>query len=374
MQVPLADLHAQYLSIKQEIDDAVAGVIGRSQFILGDAVTAFERDFARHHHVRHCVAVGSGTDALHAALWAAGVGAGDGVITTPFTFAATAEAIALTGARPVFVDIEPDCFTMDAAKLAARLEEGPDSLKAVIPVHLYGQAANMGEIVQISGAAGLRIIEDACQAHAARLGGTFVGGWGESAAFSFYPGKNLGAWGEAGAVVTNDDEVAALLRRIRDHGQAGKYVHAMIGHNYRMDGLQGAVLGVKLRYLDTWTERRRALASHYHESLRDTGDLVLPAERNGAFHVYHLFVVRSGARSRLQAYLAEKGIGTAVAYPVPLHLQEAYSYLGYRKGSFPESERASEECLSLPVYAEMSDAQAAYVVDNVRAFYRDHWK
>ena len=370
MKIPLADLHTQYLSIKPEIDAAIQRVIDNSQFILGKAVTDFEAAFAAAHGVKHCIAVGSGTDAIHVALWALGVGHGDAVVTTPFTFIATVEAISLLGAKPIFVDIDPQTFNMDTKRLEACLNDSKaKNIKAIMPIHLYGQAAAMHEIKRIADEHGIPIVEDACQAHLARIGGTCVGNFGVAAGFSFYPGKNLGAFGEAGAVVTNDDALATKMRQLRDHGQIEKYKHAFWGHNYRMDGIQGAVLGVKLNHLDTWTKRRRSVAALYRELLKGVSDLVLPFELEDAFHVYHLFVVRTKKRSQLQEYLSSHGVSTAIAYPIPLHLQEAYRDLGYKKGDFPVSERAAAECLALPMYAELIDNQVWFVGAKVREFF-----
>ena len=372
MKVPLADLHAQYLTIKEEIDTSIRSVIESSQYILGSAVHDFEASFALAHGVKHCVAVGSGTDALHLALWAMEIGQGHGVITTPFTFIATIEAISLSGAQTIFVDIDPRTFTMDPERLSSLLQGSPRhrSIKAIIPVHLYGQAAAMDEINEIAGAHRLGIIEDACQAHLSLYDGKCVGNFGASACFSFYPGKNLGAYGEAGAVVTNDDQIALKVRRLRDHGQVEKYKHQLLGHNYRMDGIQGAVLGVKLRHLDQWTARRRAIARMYRTLLSGAGDLVLPFESPKAHHVYHLFVVRTKSRPALQQYLSEKSIATGIAYPIPLHFQEACRHLGYSEGDFPASEAAAQECLSLPLYPEMSDDQVEFVASSVRSFFK----
>ncbi len=368
MNVPLADLHAQYLSIKDEIDAAIQGVISSSQFILGRYVSSFESAFAQAHEARHCIAVGSGTDALHVALWALDLHPGDRVLTSPFTFIATVEAILLAGAQPVFADIDPRSFTLSPEALEEALRRAP--VKAVIPVHLYGQAAYAEAIAGIARNHGASVIEDAAQAHLAKEHGRPVGSFGEAACFSFYPGKNLGAYGEAGAVITNSDALAARIRLLRDHGQAAKYRHEMWGHNYRMDGLQGAVLGVKLRHLPAWTERRREIAEHYRRRLGNIAGLLLPEEIPTCYHVYHLFVVRTAERDNLQQFLAGRGVSTGVAYPVPLHLQPAFRSLGYVAGDLPVSEMVGRECLSLPLYAEMSDAQVEYVCDAVREFFR----
>jgi dTDP-4-amino-4,6-dideoxygalactose transaminase len=377
MRVPLADLHAQYLSIKPEIDVAIRGVIESSQFILGKAVEDFEKRFADAHAVKHCVGVGSGTDALHAALWALGIGRGDAVVTVPFTFIATVEAISLTGATPVFVDIEPATYTMDPRQLDELLRNLAGSrwidgsiVKAIIPVHLYGHPAQMNELKSISRTYGLRVIEDACQAHLAQYDNTFAGNFGDVACFSFYPGKNLGAFGEAGAVTTNDDSLAQTIRQVRDHGQTEKYKHAFWGHNYRMDGIQGAVLDVKLRHLQAWTSRKRAIATLYRSQLSSLDGLTLPIESSAACHVFHQFVVRTSKRAALQSWLAEREIATARHYPIPLHLQDACHGLGYTKGNFPVSEAVASECLSLPIYPEMTDDQIEHVITSVRAFFQ----
>jgi len=371
MKVPMADLHAQYLSIKAEIDKAISEVVETSQFILGKSVTDFEKAFALAHQVKNCIAVGSGTDALHASLWALGVGKGDFVITTPYTFIATVEAITITGAEVLFVDINPDTYTLDPEKFQEIMASNKNKkIKAVIPVHLYGHPADMDQINEIASRYGIAVIEDACQSHLAKYKEKFVGNFGITACFSFYPGKNLGAYGEAGGILTNDENLAQKLRKLRDHGQSEKYKHDFCGHNYRMDGIQGAVLGVKLRYLGRWTARRREIARRYKEHLTGVGDLVMPFEDQNAFHVYHLFVVRTKERSELQNYLSEKGIGTALHYPIPIHFQKAYQYLGHKKGDFPVSEISAEECLSLPIYAEMSDDQVDYVIENIRSFFK----
>ncbi len=370
MKVPLADLHAQYLSIKDEIDSAIHRVIDSSQFILGQAVSDFESAFAREHEMPHCVAVGSGTDALHVALWAAGIRQGDTVITTPFTFIATVEAILLLGAKPLFVDISPDTFTLDPGQLERTMTGR--QIGGILPVHLYGQAASAQTIHDLAARAGIRVVEDACQSHLAQCGGKYVGHFGLAACFSFYPGKNLGGYGEGGAVLTNDPALSEKIRMLRDHGQSGKYRHDFWGHNYRMDGIQGAVLGVKLKYLRKWTDRRRAIASFYKKELAHTGDIILPAEARDVYHVFHLFVLRTKKRDHLQAYLNDRGVMTSIAYPVPLHLQPAFSFLGHRRGDFPVSEQVAGECLSLPIHAEMSDEQAGYVVAVIKEFFKNN--
>ena len=371
MKVPLADLKAQYQTIKPEIDAAIQNVIENTQFILGKAVTDFEQAFAQVHQTKHCIAVGSGTDALHAALWAIGVGEGDAVVTSPFTFIATVEAISLTGAQPLFVDIDPRTYTMDPAGLEKLLKSSNSKkIKAVIPVHLYGQPADMETIGKFSEKYNFAIIEDAAQSHLAKFDGKFGGNFGKAACFSFYPGKNLGAYGEAGGILTNDDALALKLRRLRDHGQSEKYKHEFWGHNYRMDGIQGAVLGVKLKYLNQWTSKRRQIAAKYKQQFDGISDLVVPFESPKAFHVYHQFVLLTKKRSAFQEYLTEKGIATALHYPIPIHFQEAYRHLDYKPGDFPVSEACAEECISSPAHPEMCDEMVEYVIESVRRFYK----
>jgi dTDP-4-amino-4,6-dideoxygalactose transaminase len=368
MKIPFADLPGQYRELKPSIDGAIRAVLETGAYIQGEPVRAFEAGFASAHRCGHCVAVGSGTDALHLALWASGVGKGDVVITVPYTFIATVEAVLLTGARPVFVDIDPLTYTMDPSRVQQALADNPGA-KAVLPVHLYGQPADMVRISPVAADAGAAVIEDAAQAHLARIGETFVGNFGRAATFSFYPAKNLGAFGEAGAVTTNDAELAAMMRRLRDHGQEEKYRHSHWGHNYRMDSIQGAVLGAKLRRLEAWTARRRELAALYDTELANVGDLRTPAVRAGSTHVYHLYVLRTARRDELQRFLTENGIATALHYPVPLHLQEGLRFLSYRQGDFPESEAASKECIAIPLYPELTQPLVEYLLSTIRRFF-----
>jgi len=345
---------------------AIESILQSSQFIQGKAVADFEKPFASLHGMKHCVGLGSGTDALHILLSALGIGREDEVVTVSHTFIATAETISLTGAKPVFIDIDPETYTLDPPKLESVITK---KTRAIIPVHLYGHPAAMDGIMEIARRRQIPVIEDACQAHLAEYAGKFVGHFGVAAAFSFYPGKNLGAYGEAGGVTTNDDALAAKLRVLRNHGQERKYHHVTWGHNYRMDNLQGAVLGVKLPHLVEWTAARRRHAASYNEQLRGVGDLVLPVEGKGAKHVYHLYVIQSQHRDRLRTHLSAKGIGTGLHYPVPLHLQQAYKDLGYRKDDFPVTERIAERGLSLPMYAELKDEQIQYVTTAIKEFF-----
>jgi dTDP-4-amino-4,6-dideoxygalactose transaminase len=360
--IPYLDLRAQYQSIKPEVDAAIARVLESAQFVLGDAVAGFERAFADYCGAGEAIGVNSGTSALHLALLAAGVGPGDEVITVPFTFVATVSAIGYAGARAVLVDIEPDYYTMDPAKLEKAITP---RTKAIIPVHLYGQPADMDPILSIARKHGLTVIEDAAQAHGAKYHGRPCGSMGEVGCFSFYPGKNLGAYGEGGAVVTNNRELARRIRTLRSWGEEKRYEHTVKGFNYRMDGIQGAVLGVKLRHLEAWTEARRSRAAVYRQVLADV-PVPLPVERPGARHVYHVFAVRVSQREMWRERLAAAGVQTGVHYPIPVHLQPAHLDLGYRRGDFPVSEAAADEVLSLPLYPELTDAQIEIVAAAVR--------
>jgi dTDP-4-amino-4,6-dideoxygalactose transaminase len=366
MQVPFLDLKTQYKAIAGEIDSAVREVLESAAFSGGPFVERFEEEFAQFCGCRHAIGVGNGTDALWFSLLALGVGIGDEVITVPNTFIATAEAISFCGARPVFVDVEERNFTMDPALLEAAITP---RTRGIIPVHLFGQTAEMDPILEIARQHGLFVIEDACQAHGARYKGKPAGSMGDAGCFSFYPGKNLGAYGEAGAVVTNNSDLATALKMLRDHGQSRKYHHDMIGWNGRMDGMQGAVLSVKLRYLPSFNEARRENAALYSELLGDLAVIVLPLEMEYACHVYHLYVIRVGKRDALMKALTEQGIGCGIHYPVPVHLQEAYRFLGYGQGNFPVAEACAGEIVSLPMFPELSNEQLHYVVDVLRRFY-----
>ena len=363
IKVPYLDLKAQYRSIKPEIDAAIARVLESGQFVLGAEVAEFEREFAAYCGTTECIALNSGTSALHLALLAAGVGPGDEVITVPFTFVACVAAVCYTGARPVLVDIDPRSFTLNPAAIEAVITP---RTKAIMPVHLYGQPADMDPIMEIARRHGLVVIEDAAQAHGAKYKGRPVGSIGDMACFSFYPGKNLGAYGEGGAVTTSHAEYAQTIRMLRDWGQDRKYHHILRGFNYRMEAFQGAILRVKLRHLPQWTEARRTIVGKYNQLLADSG-VETPKEMPWARHVYHVYTVRSDDRDVLQQALQAAGIQTSIHYPVPAHLQPAYADLGYARGSLPQSERASAEVLSLPLYPEMTDAQLEAVSRVVQA-------
>ncbi|HKA50688.1 MAG TPA: DegT/DnrJ/EryC1/StrS family aminotransferase [Candidatus Dormibacteraeota bacterium] len=348
MTLPLVDLQAQYRTIDNEVMAAVDRVLKSGQFVLGPETDAFEHELASHSQAAHAVGTSSGTSALHLALLAAGVGPGDEVITVPFTFVATVAAIEYAGARPVLVDIAADSFTMNPALVEAAITP---RTRAIVPVHLYGQPADMSPLLEIASRHGLKLIEDACQAHGAEHEGRRVGALGDAGCFSFYPGKNLGAYGEGGAVVTNDAELARTVRTLRHWGQVSRYVHELKGFNYRLHELQAAILRVKLRHLDDWTEGRRAHARRYDQLL--AGVVRTPVELPYARHVYHVYVIRSDERESLARALEAEGIHTGVHYPVPVHLQPAWADLGYAPGSFPVSEQAAREVLSLPMYPEL---------------------
>jgi dTDP-4-amino-4,6-dideoxygalactose transaminase len=362
--VPFLDLKAQYRQLEAEILPALRQVCENCTFTLGPTVKAFEERFARYCAARHCVAVNSGTSALHLALRCLDIGPGDEVITVPMTFVATVWAISYVGATPVFVDVDPATRTMDPARLKAAITP---RTRAILPVHLYGQPANMDRILQVAEKHRLPVVEDAAQAHGARCRGRRVGGLGRMGCFSFYPGKNLGAYGEAGALVTDDPELADRARALRDHGQRQKHRHEAIGYNYRMSGFQGAVLDVKLKYLDEWNAARRAHAQRYLAGLAGLPQVGLPVLDDELESVFHLFVIEVDDRDRIAARLKTEGIDTGLHYPVPVHLQPAYHALGLPPGSFPVSERLARRCLSLPLFPELSDEQIDYVCTRLRA-------
>jgi dTDP-4-amino-4,6-dideoxygalactose transaminase len=360
--IPLVDLRAQYLGIKTDIDAAIARVFDTGQFVLGEEVEAFEREFAQYSGATEGIAVNSGTSALHLALLAAGVTAGDEVITVPFTFVATVAAIGYIGARAVFVDVDPATYTMDPAQLEAAITS---RTKAIVPVHLYGQPADMDPILEIAARHNVAVIEDACQAHGAAYKGRPVGSLGDAACFSFYPGKNLGAYGEGGMVVTRNPAIARDVRMRRDWGAEKKYHHVMRGFNYRMEGLQGSILRVKLRHLEEWTEARRTHAREYRTLLEGSG-FAPPVEAPYARHVYHVYAVRTTDRVAVQRTLQSHGIATGIHYPIPVHLQTGYADLGYKAGDFPVSEQAANEVLSLPMYPELSHTEIEAVTAAIR--------
>ena len=363
INVPMVDLKAQYQQIKDEVQAALTGVMESSSFILGKAVEDFEAAFAAHHSAKHCVATSSGTSALHTALLAMGIGPGDEVIVPVNTFIATAAAVAYCSAKPVFVDMSETDFCLDPAKARAAVTK---RTKAIIPVHLYGQPAEMDEILAIARERGLKVLEDCAQAHDAQYKGRMVGTFGAAGAFSFYPGKNLGAYGEGGAVVTNDDELAAKVRMLRNHGSSKRYHHDILGYNYRMHGFQGAVLGVKLKYLKGWTDGRRAAAAMYRKALAGL-PLALPVDKPHVRHVYHQFVVRVKDRQRVGEAMWADGVDYGIHYPIPLHLTGAFANLGYKKGDFPVAEAGADEILSLPMFPELTEQTVATVAATMKA-------
>ncbi|MFC1677246.1 DegT/DnrJ/EryC1/StrS family aminotransferase [Planctomycetota bacterium] len=363
MKVPFLDLKAQYETIKDEIAAGLQAVMDKTAFAGGPFVAKFEEEFASYCNTKLAVGVGSGTEALWLALLGLGVGQGDEVITTANTFIATAEAISYCGAKPVFVDIDEKTFNMDSELVEAAITE---KTKAIIPVHLYGQMADMDEIMKIAKAHKLFVIEDACQAHGGEYKGQRAGSIGDAGCFSFYPGKNLGAYGEAGAVVTNDQGLADRMKMLRDHGQREKYYHSKVGWNGRMDGIQGAVLSVKLKCLDKWNDGRRKNAELYRSLLEGVDAVATPVEADYARHVYHIYSVRVKNRKQFMDALAKDGVACGIHYPVPLHLQEAYGSLGYKKGDFPVTEKCSEEIVSLPMFAELTCEQIEYVVEKIK--------
>jgi dTDP-4-amino-4,6-dideoxygalactose transaminase len=368
--VPMSDLKAQYETIREDVNRAVLDVMAGGSYVLGPSVERFEDAFGETVGATHCVGVNSGTSALHLAMICAGVGAGDEVITVPLTFIGTAWGISYVGAKPVFVDVDPATCTMDAKQVEQRITS---RTRAIVPVHLYGQPADMNPLLEVARRHGIPVIEDAAQAHGATYYGKSAGAIGSCGCFSFYPGKNLGAYGEAGAIVTNDDCADTLFRSLRDHAQRQRFHHDQLGFNYRMDAIQAAVLTVKLKHLAKWNEARRRLAQRYLQLLAGL-PLKLPVEAPGRVHAWHLFVVRHPQRTRIRKELLEHGVQTGLHYPIPLHLQEAYAQLGGRNGDFPVAEEIAAECLSLPLFAEMTFEQQDAVVECLQRSLNEAWK
>jgi dTDP-4-amino-4,6-dideoxygalactose transaminase len=368
-EIPLVDLKAQYRTIREEVRAAIDDVLEGMQLTLGPNVQAFDKEFAAFCGVKHAIGVGSGTDALQLAIRALGISAGDEVITVSHTFFATVEAILYSGARPILVDVDEKTFNID---VAAAVQAITPRTKAIMPVHLYGRTADMKPLLALAKDKGLQIIEDACQAHGALVDtGAKAGASGRVSAFSFYCSKNLGAYGEAGSITTNDDALATELRSLREHGQSTRYYHPVIGYNARLDEIQAAVLRIKLRKLPEWNVRRIAIARRYNDGLAGSG-VIVPEIPEGGRHVFYCYVVRvpGGKRDALRQYLSDRGIGTGVHYPVPIHLQEASAFLGYRQGDFPVTERLAAEVVSLPMYAELTDSQVDTVAGAVTEFMR----
>lgn len=367
MKVNFVDLKAQYKTIKKEIDAAIKDVIDNTAFIMGERVHRFEDNFAKSHEVKYCLGTSSGTDSLHLALWALGIGQGDEVIVPVNTFFATAEAVSIAGATPVFVDNDPVSYNIDLAKIEEKVNQ---NTKAIIPVHLYGQAADMDPILAIAKKHNLYVVEDCAQSHLETYKGKSIGSIGDIGCFSFYAGKNLGAYGEGGAVTSNNVDLYNKMALIRDHGSSKRYHHDVIGHNYRLEAIQAAVLNVKLQYLEKWNEMRRKNASLYNEKLASINQVVTPVISDFGKHVFHLYVVRAENRDALQKYLSENNIYTGLHYPVPLHMQKAYDDLDYKAGDFPVAESYADQIISLPMYPELKEEEIQYVCDTISSFYR----
>jgi dTDP-4-amino-4,6-dideoxygalactose transaminase len=368
MKIPMLDLSEQYQGLRDEMIAALDQVMTSSRFILGDNVKKLESDVAEYSNVKFGIGVGNGSDAIHISLQGVGVQAGDEVITTPFTFFATGGAIARTGATPVYVDIDPETFNIDPSKIEAAITE---KTKAIIPVHLYGQMADMEEIKRIADKHNLKVIEDAAQAIGAKQNGKNVGELGTTAAYSFFPTKNLGAYGDAGMIVTDDEEVAENCRVIRVHGSKPKYYHHVLGYNSRLDELQAAILNVKFPHLDNWSEQRRKHAAYYTELLNEKlpGKVVTPIEKEGNYHVFHQYTIRVEKRDELQAFLKENDVASMIYYPLPLHVQPVFKDLGYKEGDLPVSEKAAKEVISLPMFPELKREQQEYVVEKIVEFF-----
>ena len=372
MKVPLLDLQAQYRPLRDEILAAMTRVVDSQRFIMGPEIDALERELERQLAIRHAIAVSSGTDAVLLALMTLGIGPGDEVVTTPYSFFATAGAVVRVGARPVFVDIEPDTYNIDPAAVPAAVTP---RTKAIMPVHLYGQSAELDPIVELAAGRGIPIIEDAAQAIGATYKSRPLGGIGALGCFSFFPSKNLGAFGDAGLVTTNDDALADRARLLRTHGMRPRYYHHLVGGNFRMDALQAAILRVKAPHLPAWTEGRRANAARYRVLFSAAGldgAIGLPHDAPDRFHIYNQFVIRLPERDALKAHLDAEGIGNEIYYPVPFHLQPCFADLGYRPGAFPHAERAAHESLAIPIYGELTLAQQETVVSAIAAFVRQN--
>lgn len=368
MKVPFVDLKAQYLNHKQEIDQAIANVINDTAFIGGKYVEEFEQNYAKEYGFKHVVGVGNGTDALFIAMKALGIGPGDEVITVCNTWISTSETISLTGARPVFVDIEPDFYDINADQIEQKIT---DRTRAIIPVHLYGQPANIEKVLEIARKYGLYVIEDCAQAHFAKFGNKYVGTFGDIATFSFYPGKNLGAYGDAGAVATNNEELAIKMRMFSRHGALKKHHHLMEGINSRLDGLQAAILNVKLKYIHQWNKQRLEHALYYNKLFQQlVPQVVTPKIRPDSTHIFHLYVIRTPRRDELKQYLAENGIATAIHYPKILPMQPAYEYLKHTPDDFPVGYNYQSQILSLPMYPELTKEQIEYVVETISKFFK----
>ncbi|MEE9552886.1 MAG: DegT/DnrJ/EryC1/StrS family aminotransferase [candidate division Zixibacteria bacterium] len=367
MKVPLLDLSRQYKSIKDEINEAIQNVLDHGMFIMGPEVKELEPELAEYCGAKHGIGVASGTDALLLSLRALGVGPGDEVITSTFTFFATAGVISRLGAKPVFADIDPKTFNIDVEKIESSIT---DKTKAIIPVHLYGQIAEMDEICKLADDRGIPVIEDAAQAIGAKYKNRKAGSFGRTACYSFFPSKNLGAYGDGGFICANDDDLADLLRRLRVHGAKPKYFHSIVGYNSRLDTIQAAVLRIKLKYLPSWHEARRAKAAVYNEMLNDLKQIKTPYVQDYNYHIYHQYTLIVENREGLKAFLKQREIGLDTYYPLPLHLQECYAELGYKKGDIPIAENLAEKVISLPIFPELTELEQEYVVDSIKEFYK----
>jgi len=366
MNIPFLSFQIGNQQIKREMLVAFETVFDEACYIMGKRLTAFEKEYSAFNNVQHTIGISNGLDALHIALEALGVGEGDEVIVPSHTYIATVLAVSYVGATPVFVEPDPHTYNIDVSKIEASITS---RTKAIIPVHLYGQSCNMEAIERLAAIHKLFIVEDNAQAHGATWNKKITGSWGHINATSFYPGKNLGALGDAGAITTNDEELAAKASMLRNYGSVKKYHHEVIGYNQRLDELQAAFLSIKLKYLEEWTKQRQAIAAQYYELLQGVGDLILPLVAPEATHVYHLFVIRTSKRDSLQTYLQQNGISTLIHYPIPVHLQGAYQSLGYKNGSFPLAEMIASTCLSLPIWPGMSNIEVEMVVQKIRSFY-----
>lgn len=360
--VPMVDLKRQYQGIKKEIFQVITEIFSNGQYILGPRVSEFEKKIADYYGVSEAVGVASGTDAIHLSINALGIGEGDEVITTPFTFFATVEAILYTGARPVFVDVEQDTFNMDAGQIEAKIT---DKTRAILPVHIFGQMADMEEISKIAKRHGLKVIEDCAQSFGANLNGKKAGSFGNTGCFSFYPSKNLGGYGDGGIIILNDTKIADKVRKLRNHGSKSSYIHENVGFNSRLDEIQAGILLVKLKYIDEYNIARRQKAALYTELLSDK--VKCPVEKKGAYHVFHQYTIRSNKRHEIQKRLRDKRVSSVVYYPVPLHLQEALRFLGYREGDFPVTEKSAKEVLSLPIYPELEESVIEKIAEIIKA-------
>jgi len=367
MEVPFLDLKAQLPQIRVEIEKRFSKVIDNTAFVCGREVKEFEETFTKLHQTKYAVGLSSGTEGNHLAMLCCGISEGDEVILPVNTFVATAEAISYPGAFPVFVDIDERTFNIDTNKIEEKITI---KTKAINPVHLFGQPADLKTIKEITSKHNLYVIEDAAQAHLAEFNKRRVGSWGDIASWSFYPGKNLGAWGEAGAITTDNEEMYIKAKKMRDHGSSKKYYHDLVGYNYRMSEFQAAVLNVKMKYIEEWTEKRRKNAEIYNILLSEIEEVMTPLEMANVRHVYHLYVIRAKDRDELRNFLLNHGIGTGLHYPIPLHLTRAYHHLGYKKGDFPVAEKLAGEILSLPMYPELLEEQIEYICQKIKDFYK----